>query len=101
MYDLGMRKLFVVGAAPLGCCPVLRDRQPANECDTRANDLSARYNVEVASLLADMSARHPDMSYSLFNAATALLQYIQQPQTNGRHRFTNQLLADFCYLAFL
>ncbi|CAM0949253.1 unnamed protein product [Alopecurus aequalis] len=83
MYDLGMRKLFVVGAAPLGCCPVLRGRAPANECDKEANDLSARYNIAVASLLDDMSARHPDMRYSLFDVATTLLEYIRQPQTNG------------------
>jgi hypothetical protein len=83
MYDLGMRKLFVVGAAPLGCCPVLRVRTPAGECDAKANDLAARYNIEVASLLKDMSARHPDMRYSLFDASTALLQYIRQPQAKG------------------
>ncbi|KAM0917003.1 hypothetical protein ACQ4PT_009832 [Festuca glaucescens] len=83
MYDLGMRKLFVVGAAQLGGCPGLRVRAPAKECDARANDLAARYNVAVASILDDMSARHPDFRYSLFDAATALLQYIRKPQTNG------------------
>uniref|UniRef100_A0ACD5TIF2 Uncharacterized protein n=1 Tax=Avena sativa TaxID=4498 RepID=A0ACD5TIF2_AVESA len=83
MYELGMRKLFVVGAAPIGCCPVLRERAPGNECDAEANDLSARYNVVVASLLRQMSGRHPDFRYSLFDAAGALLQYIQRPQENG------------------
>jgi hypothetical protein len=98
MYDLGMRKLFVVGAAPLGCCPGLRVRAPAKECDARANDLAARYNVAVASILDGMSARHPDFPYSMFDAATALLRYIRQPQTNGTHRSAKNLLADSLFL---
>jgi len=83
MYALAMRKLFVVGAAPIGCCPVLREHAPGNECDAEANDLSDRYNVVVASILREMSARHPDFRYSLFSAATAVLQYIKRPQENG------------------
>ncbi|KQK14339.1 GDSL esterase/lipase At5g55050 [Brachypodium distachyon] len=83
MYALGMRKLFVVGAAPLGCCPVLRKGTPRKECHAEANELSAQYNVEVAARLRDMRARHPDMRYSFFDGSTALLDYIKEPKANG------------------
>lgn len=83
MYDLGTRRLLFVGAAPLGCCPMLREQSPTKECHAEANYLSARYNNAVTMLLRDMSAMHPGMSYAFFDTYTALLQYIRQPEAYG------------------
>jgi hypothetical protein len=84
MYELGVRKMLFVGAAPLGCCPILRQRSfDSSECHAEANSLSVKYNVAVDTLLRDMSARLPDFRYSFFNTSTALLRYIQEPEANG------------------
>lgn len=83
MYDLGTRRLLFVGAAPLGCCLMLREQSPTKECHAEANYLSARYNNAVTMLLRDMSAMHPGMSYAFFDTYTALLQYIRQPEAYG------------------
>lgn len=86
LYELGMRRLFFVGAAPIGCLPLMRELNLlTQECHPGANDLSVRYNAEVASLLRSMSARHPDFRYSFFDGYTALMQYIDKPQANGTH----------------
>ncbi|TVU46334.1 hypothetical protein EJB05_05860, partial [Eragrostis curvula] len=83
MYELGMRKLFFVGAAPLGCVPLLRERSLTKQCHAEANSLSVKYNIAAASLLRDMSTQHPDFRYSFFDTSTALLKYIQEPEANG------------------
>ncbi|TKV92737.1 hypothetical protein SEVIR_9G179800v4 [Setaria viridis] len=84
LYELGMRRLFFVGAAPIGCLPLMRELNLlTQECHPGANDLSVRYNAEVASLLRSMSARHQDFRYSFFDGYTALMQYIDEPQANG------------------
>lgn len=83
LYKLGMRRLFIVGAPPLGCCPVLRGEK---ECDAVATYMSSQYNIAVASLLRDMSDKYPDMLYSLFDPSIALLEYIRQPEVNGTDR---------------
>jgi len=87
MYALGMRRLFFVGAAPLGCIPLLRERERSlhnsKGCNAEANSLSVEHNTAVASLLRDLSARHSDFQYSFFNTSTALLLYIQELEANG------------------
>ena len=87
MYALGMRRLFFVGAAPLGCIPLLRERERSLDnsqgCYAEANSLSVEYNTAVASLLRGLSARQSDFQYSFFNTSTALLLYIQELEANG------------------
>ncbi|XP_066369059.1 GDSL esterase/lipase At1g71250-like isoform X2 [Miscanthus floridulus] len=87
MYGLGMRRLFFVGAAALGCIPLLRERERSLDnsqgCYAEANSLSVEYNTAVASLLRGLSARHSDFQYSFFNTSTALLLYIQELEANG------------------
>ncbi|KAF8722013.1 hypothetical protein HU200_022637 [Digitaria exilis] len=84
LYELGMRRLFLVGAAPIGCLPVMREvNLLTKECHAVANDMSVRYNTAVASLLAGMSSRHGDFRYSFFDSYTALMQLIDDPRPNG------------------
>lgn len=80
-----MRRLFFVGAAPIGCVPLMRElsRLTTGNCHDGANDLSVRYNAAVRSLLADMSTQHPDFHYAFFDSYTALMQYINEPEANG------------------
>ncbi|KAF0921672.1 hypothetical protein E2562_013409 [Oryza meyeriana var. granulata] len=88
MYGLGMRRLFFLGGAPLGCCPLLLEQSPNKECHAEANYLSARYNVAVTALLRDMGATHPDMSYVFFDTYTTLLQYIQEPEAHVMYYYS-------------
>lgn len=88
MYGLGMRRLFFVGAAPLGCIPLMREQRSlgvdnSQGCNAEASSLSVEYNTAVASLLRDLSAQHSDFQYSFFNTSTALLLYIQELEANG------------------
>ncbi|CAL4926032.1 unnamed protein product [Urochloa decumbens] len=84
LYELGMRRLFFVGAAPIGCVPLMRELNLlTNECHPGANDMSVQYNAAVASILHDMGTRHQDFRYSFFDTYAALMQYINEPQSNG------------------
>ncbi|CAL5005048.1 unnamed protein product [Urochloa decumbens] len=83
LYDLGARKLVFLGTGPVGCCPSLRELSATKNCSAVANDASVRYNAAAASLLSGMAARHPDMSYALFDSSAALLQLINQPAKYG------------------
>lgn len=79
-----MRRLFLVGAAPIGCLPLMREvNLLTKECHAVANDMAVQYNTAVASLLRGMSARHGDFRYSFFDASTALMQFIDEPRPNG------------------
>ncbi|CAN6298682.1 unnamed protein product [Urochloa humidicola] len=84
LYELGMRRLFFVGAAPIGCVPLMREvNLLTKECHPGANDMSAHYNAAVASILHNLSTRRPDFRYSFFDTHTALMQFINEPQANG------------------
>ncbi|CAN6292824.1 unnamed protein product [Urochloa humidicola] len=84
MYELGMRKLFLVGTGPLGCYPLLRQRSLVTmECDAEANALSRQYDAAAVTILRDMSTRHLDFQYSFLDQYAALLRYIQEPAANG------------------
>ncbi|PUZ38137.1 hypothetical protein GQ55_9G173000 [Panicum hallii var. hallii] len=84
LYELGMRRLFLVGPAPIGCLPVMRELNLlTKECHAGANDMAARYNAAAASLLRRMSERHPDFRYAFFDVRAALMRYIDEPQANG------------------
>jgi hypothetical protein len=71
-----MRRLFFVGAAPLGCIPLMREQRSlgvdnSQGCNAEASSLSVEYNTAVASLLRDLSAQHSDFQYSFFNTGSA------------------------------
>ncbi|KAL6599555.1 hypothetical protein ACP70R_045692 [Stipagrostis hirtigluma subsp. patula] len=83
LYNLGARKLLLLGTGPVGCCPSLRELSSDKGCSAVANGLSARYNAAAAALLRGMSARHPDLHYALFDASAALLRYIDRPAAYG------------------
>ncbi|BAF12466.1 GDSL esterase/lipase At5g37690 [Oryza sativa Japonica Group] len=83
LYDLGMRRLFFVGIAPLGCCPLIRELNPTKECDAQANYMATRLNDAAVVLLRDMSETHPDFTYSFFDTYTAVLQSIRYPEAHG------------------
>ncbi|CAN6287631.1 unnamed protein product [Urochloa humidicola] len=84
LYELGMRRLFFVGAAPIGCVPLMRELNLlTKECHPAAYDMSVQYNAAVASILHNMSTMHPDFRYSFFDTRAALMQYINEPQANG------------------
>jgi len=84
LYELGVRRLFLVGAAPIGCLPAMRELSLlTKECHAGADGMAARYNAAAASLLRRMSERHPDFRHAFFDARAALMRYIDEPQVNG------------------
>uniref|UniRef100_A0A0E0GPY7 GDSL esterase/lipase n=1 Tax=Oryza nivara TaxID=4536 RepID=A0A0E0GPY7_ORYNI len=83
LYDLGMRRLFFVGIAPLGCCPLIRELNPTKECDAQANYMATRLNDAAVVLLRDMSETHPDFTYSFFDTYTAVLQSIRYKEVKA------------------
>jgi hypothetical protein len=80
-----MRRLFFVGIAPLGCCPLIRELNPTKECDAQANYMATRLNDAAVVLLRDMSETHPDFTYSFFDTYTAVLQSIRYPEAHGTY----------------
>ncbi|MQM23099.1 hypothetical protein Taro_056160 [Colocasia esculenta] len=85
LYNLGARKIFFVGTGPIGCCPSQRIQNKTGDCHVESNYGSILYNQGVSSLLRVMKSELGDMSYSFFNAYSALMEYIQNP---SKYEFT-------------
>ncbi|WOL13005.1 hypothetical protein Cni_G21774 [Canna indica] len=83
IYNLSVRKFAFIGTGPLGCCPSQRNQNKTGDCNVEANYLSVQYNKGVSSLLKEMSIELSGMSYSFFDAYTALYEYINNPEAYG------------------
>nr|DAD20455.1 TPA_asm: hypothetical protein HUJ06_021918 [Nelumbo nucifera] len=83
LYSLGARKLAVVGAGAIGCCPSQRNQNQTGECHEQANYWSLKYNQGFISLLQELKSELKDMNYSFFDTYTLLLNFIQKPAAYG------------------
>nr|DAD23395.1 TPA_asm: hypothetical protein HUJ06_024858 [Nelumbo nucifera] len=83
IYNLGARKLVMVGAGAIGCCPSQRNQNKTGECNQETNYWSLKYNEGVRSLLLELKSDLPDINYSFFDTYTVLLNFIQKPSVYG------------------
>ncbi|KAG0548723.1 hypothetical protein BDA96_01G191500 [Sorghum bicolor] len=85
LYQMGMRKVFVVGTGPLGCYPAVRLPQSSDTtpCRDEVNSLSAQYNAAVVDRLRRAAAGSSELRYSFFDQYAVLQRYLQEPEANG------------------
>uniref|UniRef100_A0A1D1ZGL7 GDSL esterase/lipase At5g55050 n=1 Tax=Anthurium amnicola TaxID=1678845 RepID=A0A1D1ZGL7_9ARAE len=83
IYNLGARKIVLVGTGPIGCCPSRRLQNKTGDCNVESNHGSIKYNEAVNSLLQGMKSELGDMTYSFFDTYTVVMEYIQKPATYG------------------
>lgn len=85
LYQMGMRKVLVVGTGPLGCYPAVRLLQSNTTlCRDEVNSLSAQYNAAVSDRLRRAAAGSSELRYSFFDQYAVLQRYQQEPEANGK-----------------
>ncbi|XP_019182627.1 PREDICTED: GDSL esterase/lipase At5g33370-like [Ipomoea nil] len=68
LYHLGARKLGIIGVAPIGCCPSMRECTSGGGCDDEVNELAQNLYKTTEKVLQSMSASFQGMHYSLGNS---------------------------------
>ncbi|XP_014523898.1 GDSL esterase/lipase At5g55050 [Vigna radiata var. radiata] len=82
LYNNGAKKFEVAGVGPIGCCPAYRLKNKT-ECVSAANDLSAKYNEALQSMLKEWQLEKKDISYSYFDTYAALQDLIHNSTSYG------------------
>jgi phospholipase/lecithinase/hemolysin len=83
LYNLGARKLGIVGVPPIGCCPAVRNALNLSGCVDLLNEFASGFNTQLEILLHDMSTALPDMKYALGNSYEMTLDIINNPLAFG------------------
>lgn len=84
LYNNGAKKFEVAGVGPIGCCPAYRLKNKT-ECVSAANDLSAKYNEALQSMLKEWQLEKKDISYSYFDTYAALQDLIHNSTSYGKN----------------
>ncbi|KAL2924803.1 hypothetical protein RDABS01_034143 [Bienertia sinuspersici] len=85
LYNVGLRKFYLVGIAPLGCIPNQRasGQAPAGRCVDSVNQMLGTFNEGLRSLVAQLNANHPAGIFVYFNTYGALGDLLNNPATYG------------------
>ncbi|XP_077221305.1 GDSL-like Lipase/Acylhydrolase superfamily protein [Tasmannia lanceolata] len=83
IYNLGARKLVIVGVGAIGCCPAQRIQNKTGDCNEEANYWSLKYNEGVKTVVQGITSELKDISYSFFDTYGVVLDYIKNPATYG------------------
>ncbi|XP_078435067.1 GDSL esterase/lipase At5g55050-like [Wolffia australiana] len=83
VYNIGARKILVLGTGPIGCSPSKRAPSKNNECDVEFNKPSMKFNTGVISILREMKTELADFSYSFFDTYAAFMEIISSPSSYG------------------
>jgi len=82
IYNNGAKKFGIAGVGAVGCCPAYRLKNKT-ECFSAANDLSAKYNEALQSMLKEWQLEKKDMSYSYFDTYAANQDLVHNPTSYG------------------
>ncbi|KAG6517898.1 GDSL esterase/lipase At5g55050-like [Zingiber officinale] len=83
IYNLGARKLAVIGTGAIGCSPAQRHQNKTGDCRVEANFLASQFNKGVSSMLEQLEAELTGLSYSFFDTYAALTDIINDPSSYG------------------
>lgn len=83
LYDYGARKFVIVGIALIGCTPSERNERSDQECKADVNQLSAKYNKVLISMLKKLKSELKGINYSYFDGYSVMHNFIQNPTAYG------------------
>ncbi|XP_023888314.2 GDSL esterase/lipase At1g06990 [Quercus suber] len=87
LYDLGCRKMMVVGLPPMGCLPIqitLKYPKPINrKCIEHLNADSQSYNLKLVNLLSKLQAVLPGSKFAYADINQRVINMINNPQKYG------------------
>lgn len=88
LYDLGCRKMMVVGLPPMGCLPIqitLKYPIPINrKCVEHLNADSQSYNQKLVNLLSKLQAVLPGSKFAYADINQRVINMINNPQKYGK-----------------
>lgn len=89
LYDYGGRKFVIVGVALVGCTPYERNEQTNQECNADVNQMAAKYNGVLVSMLKNLKSELKGINYSYFDGYSVMHNFIQKPAAYGNtmHNF--------------
>ncbi|XP_031094310.1 GDSL esterase/lipase At1g74460-like [Ipomoea triloba] len=68
LYHLGARKLGIIGLAPIGCCPSMRELTSDGGCVDDVNEMAENLYKATEMVLQNMSSSFKGLHYSLGNS---------------------------------
>ncbi|XP_074311488.1 GDSL esterase/lipase At1g71250-like [Silene latifolia] len=85
LYDLGLRKFFLVGLAPIGCIPNQRGggQAPPGRCMDAVNQMLGPFNEGLRALAVQLNANHPAAIFVYFNVYGVVGDILNNPASYG------------------
>lgn len=86
LYNLGARKVWFTGLAPLGCIPSQRVLSDSGECLEDVNAYALQFNAAAKDLLVRLNAKLPGARMSLADCYSVVMELIEHPKKYGKHQ---------------
>ncbi|GJR12331.1 GDSL esterase/lipase-like protein [Tanacetum coccineum] len=84
MYDVGARRVLVMGTGPMGCVPAeLAQRSRTGECSAELQRASNLYNPQLNDMLRGLNEEKGDQIFIAANTMRMHMDYISNPQAYG------------------
>ncbi|KMT19946.1 hypothetical protein BVRB_1g009920 [Beta vulgaris subsp. vulgaris] len=85
LYNVGLRKFFIAGIAPIGCIPNQRatGQAPPGRCVDSVNQMLGTFNEGLRSLVAQLNANHPAGIFVYYNTYCVLGDLLNNPAAYG------------------
>ncbi|CAI0468973.1 unnamed protein product [Linum tenue] len=84
MLGFGVRKIGIIAAGPVGCCPAQRLFNRTLGCLEELNDLALAFHPRVTQLMYKLSSEYHDMKFSIGNAFLMTINVINHPNRFGK-----------------
>lgn len=103
MYDVGARKVLVMGTGPMGCVPAeLAQRSRAGECSVELQRAANLFNPQLNDMLKGLNDEKGGNIFVAANTMKMHMDYISNPQAYGTkslHSYYSNFV--FCNLSTL
>ncbi|KAI3797584.1 hypothetical protein L1987_32843 [Smallanthus sonchifolius] len=84
MYDVGSRKVLVMGTSPMGCVPAdLAQHSRAGECSMELQRASNLFNPQLNDMLKSLNDEKGDQVFVAANTMKMHMDFISDPQAYG------------------
>ena len=85
LYDIGLRKINVVGLSALGCCPSqLRAYKSENgTCIGFLNDIAVDFNDHLRPQFFDLADSLPNVTFGFLSIFSPIMEAINNPSSFG------------------
>ncbi|CAL1398130.1 unnamed protein product [Linum trigynum] len=83
MLGFGVRKIGIIAAGPVGCCPAQRRFNQTSGCLEPLNDLAVSFNAKVKTMMVQLSSEFDGMQYSIGDTYSMTMNLIKSPASYG------------------